>query len=85
MILIRDILNFFIRRRESILLYIIFSPILINFYFTFIILLRSPLLFPSFLISRGSVLLIWRDFFLAFIFPELGLERYTSIWILFSG
>ena len=40
------------------LLYITPFPVIINFYFTFIVLLRSPLLFLSFLIFRGFVLLI---------------------------
>ena len=66
------------------LLYTAPSPVVINPYFIFIVLLKSPLLFPLLLIWRDSVLLIWRDFFLVFIFPELGLERYTSIWIFSS-
>ena len=71
-------------RRGGILLYITFSPVIINPYFVFIISLRSPLLFPLFPISRGFTLLIWRDFFLVSIFPGLGLERYINIRIFFS-
>ena len=62
-------LYFPIRRRGGILLYTAPSPVVINPYFVFAVSLRSPLLFLLFLISRGSVLLIWRDFFLVFIFP----------------
>ena len=84
MILLKDILYFPIRRREGILLYITLFPVIINLYFIFTVSLKSPLLFPLFPISRGFVLLIWRDFFLVFIFPELGLERYISIRIFSS-
>ena len=66
------------------LLYTTFSPIIVNPYFVFAVSLRSPLLLPLLPISRGSISLIWRDFLLASIFPELGLERHTSIWISFS-
>ena len=66
------------------LLYTTPFPIVINPYFIFIVSLRSPLSFPLFPISRGFVSLIWRDFFLVSISPELGLERYTSIRIFSS-
>ena len=55
-----------------------------NPYLIFIILLKPPLSFPLFLISRDFILLFWRDFFLVFIFPELGLEINTSIRIFFN-
>ena len=58
--------------------------IVVNPYFIFIVSLRSPLLLFLFPISRGFILLIWRDFFLASVFPELGLERYTNIRIFSS-
>ena len=67
-----------------ILLYITLFFIIINPYFIFTVLLKSPLSFLLLPISRGFISLIWRDFLLVFIFPELGLERYTSIWIFFS-
>ena len=66
------------------LLYITPSPIIVNPYFIFAVLLRFPLLPFLFPISRGSILLIWRNFLLVSIFPEFGLERYTSIWIFSS-
>ena len=70
---------FLIRRREGILLYITPFPIIINPYLIFIVSLKSPLSFPSLLISRDSISLFWRDFFLVFTFPGLGLERYINI------
>ena len=76
-------LCFPIRRRGGILLYITPFPVVVNPYFVFVVLLRFFLLFLLLLISRGFVSLIWRDFFLVFISPELSLERYTSILDIF--
>ena len=72
-------LYFPIRRKGGISLYITLSPIIINPYFIFIVSLKSFLSLPLFLISRGSISLVWRDFPLVFIFPGLGLKKYTSI------